>query len=554
MPIPSIYLNLEDDVNKIIQRIKRERAESVVLVCPKRCFLFSDSINLRLLKKQTDLLGKEVFILTMDELGQMYAKEVGFKLKFLPKPSAHGGMGDIRRAEVEKPKPAPIEPVEQAPSLVESTVKTIKQLVHKPTPKVEAPKVLPKVKVTDSIFPEIQEQKNLDDSKKRSRKLRKWSLSFVVLCILLVVVLLFGILPKATVAVYPKTDPLTRDWDVNISTQTQSPDATNLNLPATAVDQTLEENNKFTSQGKQQIGNKATGTVQIYNFTGQPLNLKAGTTLLTLGSNNYVLTRDLSGIRPTTYINATTKEVNSGSLTSPVDVIAQNGGEDYNVAAGTRLEISNQVFGSRPQMLFAKTVTAITGGTTRFLSLITDSDMTAAQNSLADKALADARAQLDNKGLVLADKSYTASNLGFAPDQAVGTQSPNFNANLKIKITGLAFSIGDLKQLVSDRINQTLAAGETLNIPDPQKQIVYNIKSIDLKAGTAVLGVHFEGNAVMNVNVNDVASDLVGKSLSEANDLLLSKTSIDKVEITLAPTWQKKFPLFASKIKVVVSH
>ncbi len=68
------------------------------------------------------------------------------------------------------------------------------------------------------------------------------------------------------------------------------------------------------------------------------------------------------------------------------------------------------------------------------------------------------------------------------------------------------------------------------------------------------MGVHFEGMAIMDVNVNDVASELVGKKLSEANDLLLSKSSIDKVEITLAPTWQKKFPLFASKIKVMVSH
>src|SRR3954464_7739446 len=98
---PSIYINLEDDVTAIAARLKKERSAQVVLVCPKRCFLFSDSINLRLLKKQTDLLGKEVFILTMDELGQMHAREAGFKLKFLPKSSGSGGMMDVRRAQPE---------------------------------------------------------------------------------------------------------------------------------------------------------------------------------------------------------------------------------------------------------------------------------------------------------------------------------------------------------------------------------------------------------------------------------------------------------------------
>src|SRR5436190_23477409 len=107
MSIPSIYINLEDDVSRITTRLKHNPAKQVILVCPKRCFLFNDSINLRLLKKQTDLLGKEVFILTMDERGQLYAKEAGFALKFLPKAKGYGAMSDV------KPQKKAV-PVEQA--------------------------------------------------------------------------------------------------------------------------------------------------------------------------------------------------------------------------------------------------------------------------------------------------------------------------------------------------------------------------------------------------------------------------------------------------------
>src|SRR3989344_4695865 len=96
MAIPSVYINLDDDVSKITARLKHLFAKQVVLVCPKRCFLFSDSINLRLLKKQAEVLDKELFILTMDEKGQLYAKEAGFKLKFLPKARPSKAFSDVK--------------------------------------------------------------------------------------------------------------------------------------------------------------------------------------------------------------------------------------------------------------------------------------------------------------------------------------------------------------------------------------------------------------------------------------------------------------------------
>ena len=96
MAIPSVYINLEDDIGKIVARLRHQSSGQIVLVCPKRCLLFTDGVNLKLLKEQTDLLGKEVFILTMDERGQQYAKAAGFGLKYLPKSIGPGGFSDVR--------------------------------------------------------------------------------------------------------------------------------------------------------------------------------------------------------------------------------------------------------------------------------------------------------------------------------------------------------------------------------------------------------------------------------------------------------------------------
>src|ERR1035438_9385080 len=132
MSLPSVYINLEDDVSKVLDRLRRHSSAQVVLVCPKRCLLFSDSINLRLLKKQADLIGKEVFILTMDERGQTYAKEAGFALKFLPKVSAGAvSVSDVR--PMQRPEPLKQPPIieEHPPAEKESPVEAMGRLAKK---------------------------------------------------------------------------------------------------------------------------------------------------------------------------------------------------------------------------------------------------------------------------------------------------------------------------------------------------------------------------------------------------------------------------------------
>lgn len=565
MPTPSIYINLEDDVSKIVERIKRAKSEKVVLVCPKRCFLFNDSINLRLLKKQVDLLKKHVAILTMDERGQLYAKEAGFELKFLPA-ARRGGFSDIKSN-----KPAVVTRAQQA-GIISEAVAEIKNISNKllgrtesagPKPikaqiKVASPKISesqsttrPRLAAKDIYFPPMADEQ----VRQRKRKAfnQKFITGLVAACLLLVVLLVFVVLPKATIAVYPKTEPVTRDIQIGLGSAVPAPNPDSLLMPASKISQTVEIHNSFQSQGKRQVGNKATGYVQIYNFTKLPINLKANTTKLTIGSQIYLLAQDVSGLKPTTYSNPYTKEVDMASLAAPVEVVAEGGGEEYNVPAGTRMEISNLVFGSKPQLLYAKTQTAVTGGTTRFLSLVSEQDLASAQSSLNDMAAQNVQDTIKQRGLILPPGSYNVQSVSFTTDKSVGTESPDFVGTLSATVTGLAVNSNDLQNLIIDRIKQTLASNQTLLISNNGLSS-YKVTNLDLNNLTATLSIHFESLAELNVNLGSIASELTGKSLSQANDLLSSKAEIEKVDITLAPFWQRSLPFFAGKIKVYLSQ
>jgi hypothetical protein len=561
MSIPSVYINLDDDVSKVVIRLKHQSSGQVVLVCPKRCFLFSDSINLRLLKKQVDLLGKEVFILTMDERGQAYAQEAGFELKYLPKAGSPKAFSDVTfpsRAPAIAQNPSP-EPVNSPLADATAGIKNIAQKIvpakifgmgSKPAQQPPAVKVWePKMEVKETLFPSSPEINKQEPEKSHNRKIIT---GIVAVSLILVLLLAFVVLPKATVVVYPKIQPVARDMEISVSVNAKDLDLVKLVMPGTAVNETVMATDKFQSQGKNQVGNKATGTVKIYNFTKLPINLKALTTVLSVGGKTYNLVNDVMDLKPTLYSNARTKEVDVNSLGDSVDIIATTGGEDSNLPQGTRLEISNQVFGSRPLLLYAKSDTEITGGTTRYLSIISQDDLDTAKTKLEDEALKQVSDKLGASGAVLADGAYVESPPQFTSDNPVLAQTPSFTATLKTVIAGVSFNKKDLTNIIFQRISQSLDSNKTLEQSNPD-QTVYKVKTLDINNGLAVLEVHFEGQAVYNVDLHNIAPELVGKSQSQVNEILRSKAEIDRVDITLAPSWQKYFPFFVSKIQISTS-
>lgn len=550
----SIYINLEDDVSKVVARLQKQKGQEVVLVCPKRCFLFNDSINLRLLKKQTDLMKKTVSILTMDERGQMYAKEAGFDLKFLPHSPKNKFFSDINPVGFKghEKKAIPYEDtknLELAPVLT----KTIKSSKSVSENYQSQKKITPKISVTDNIFP--AEIAQIYKEEKKQKVWGKILLGFTVVCAFMAALLYFVILPKAVITVVPKSENLTRDLEISVASAIKNPDASRLVLPAVKITEEIELNKKFESQGKKEVGSKATGFVRIYNFTKNPLNLKANTTILTIGNKSYLLTKDIILLRPTEYKDAKTKEVDESSLAEPVEIIAAEGGESFNAPAGTRLEITNQVLGSKPQIVFAKTESPIAGGLSRYISVVSENDISNSQNVLKNSAFDLLQDKLKKQNLFLSEGSYKIETAQFTTDKGVGSQSPSFEAYIKVKVTGIAINLTDLNKLVVQRISQTLSNNKTLeeNKNLSSDSLAFKMKDLDLNNELGILSVHFQGKVWYIVpNLDDYQKQLANKTPEEANTILLNNDEIERIDILLTPSWQKTLPFIASKINIQV--
>ncbi len=552
----TIYLNLEDDIAKAVKKIKAIKGEEMVLVIPKDSYLLSDSINLRLLKKQVDMMKAQVFILTMDVNGQRYAREAGFGLKRLPKVSKANSISDIRSARP-APKSAPrIAPV-AVPSKPRSTPPQVNSAkVHNLRSEGLRPKIRRQVSEDsqswlaprsesirsggDNLF---MPRDNKTNRAPHRRSYKKWLISFVALCLIVVIGLVVVVLPSANVTVLAKEQTVARDLELVIDGNAAQVDASRLTLPATSVDQAKNVSSSFNSKGKKEVGAKAQGQVAIYNLTGSPLNLKATTTALTVGSKTFYFTEDQSNI-------AALESANNDAAATKANVIASDGGEGYNLPAGTRMEINNQSFGSQPQRLFAKTVTQVIGGSSRFVSVIATEDLSGAQQELINKAVAEINSGLTN-GRKLVSGAFTVEIANFVSDKPEGTETTTFNASADITIRGLAFNEEELKTMVRGRLQQTLGSDKTLQ-PASEDKVVYKIKNYDAATQLMQLSIHYESLAQPVIDSAKLITQLAGKSKEQASDILLTNPDIEQVEITLAPSWQQSFPRIGSKIHLEV--
>jgi len=73
----TFYIDIDEEITSIIERLRKTKAKEIIIVVPKRALLIQSIINLKLLKKESDKLRKEIIIVTQDKLGKLLVEKAG---------------------------------------------------------------------------------------------------------------------------------------------------------------------------------------------------------------------------------------------------------------------------------------------------------------------------------------------------------------------------------------------------------------------------------------------------------------------------------------------
>ncbi|MBI3952749.1 MAG: baseplate J/gp47 family protein [Candidatus Doudnabacteria bacterium] len=489
-----IKLAKKDDIATIVKKIKDLKERDIVFELEKGSSLLTSSSNLRLIKRTGEVLGKKIRIATNDPTGKLIAR----KAEMLAE--------DEQGRVVQKTQPR------MRRSGVDSRFSDIV------TPK----KILPisTVKSLNVKIPKISES---------LPKLKK--ITFAVAILVLVLFGLAIILPQASIIVYARSEPITRDFEVQADKALSSLDQNNLKIPADIITKEVSDTKTFTTAGTKISGTKASGSVTIYNQTSTTLKLLASTTTLVAGGKNFRFTADVSAIR-------------ANGQTGPIAITAEDPGDSSNIPAGARFEIKNAALGSRD--VYAKNQAALSGGASNGVKIFSQEDFDRAVAAMSDDLVNKVQKDLSDKIL---PSGATVEVLAKTANKEVGTEAESFDFTMIGRVRGLTYKQDDLKNLINQNINSLLSSDKYL-LSD-KDQITPRFKSADLNAGKGILVVHYETMIAYKIDGDGLDRLLTGKNGQQIKDILLTKPEIERVDVQFSPFFVKKAPRLNGRIEIL---
>jgi hypothetical protein len=490
-------------------------------------------------------------LITMDPEGQEAAREVGIELKDIRslKAGRVGGMDLTSKPKTEPVWAPPVYSVstESLPRYQEPTVEVVDQGVSKvgqaPAASLNAVPVQQQELQTplETIRPKPQREK--------SSSLGKFAFFSIVIALLIALALVIFILPEAKVTVFAPSIPVQSTVQLTADQTALVPDLNKDVVPGVLVSKDIEFSKSFEATGKVDVGGKAGGRVQIYNFTGRTLRLNSSTTVLTIGEKRYRFDQDITNIIPTKTIPGS-KDVDPSSLIPPVTIMAEEGGVDYQAARGLRAEISNESFGSNPATLYSVTSEPILGGDSRFSTVIMPQDIENASRQLLAAIKEQAQEQiLQSEGLTLIGSGIRIDSQELTFDKKAGDTSINFDGQVKAHITALGYEHNTIRDVVKEKIASTLPKNEYLS-PEQEVDIEPIFTSIDYDKGVGALTLNVKTFAGSQLDIKGISTKITGKNAEQIKEILLSDPDIEGVEIELSPFWVKSVPKYSGRVTV----
>lgn len=361
---------------------------------------------------------------------------------------------------------------------------------------------------------------------------RKIAISFVVLTVLLVGMIVFFSLAKATVTITPKQELKSAEFLVMIK---PAPALGEAAISGSYTEKVVEEEGQFEATGVSEKPGRSVGTVTIENTTSVAQALVATTRLLTPEG---VLFRMKKG--------ATIPA--KGELA--VEVQADQPGPTGDVEP-TRFTIPG-LNPAKQKLIFGESKAAMTGGAQKVRTVTAD-DLEKAKIETIEKAIAVAKTEFGKSPAAALGGLLAESDVQeVEADAKKGDERQTFAMKAKVTVKLLAYEKAAVTKLALEKVSA--------NVPTDRELVEFNSDSMivrikNVKASTGEVQISVYGDAQVRLNAASPILDpvkIAGMPSDEATQYLKSFDAIEQVEVKLFPSWQKRIPTIPDRIKIVI--
>lgn len=564
----TIYIDIDDDIAAIIEKLEAADQKIVAMVLPKRPSVLQGSVNLQLLKKAADDGAKNLVLITTDEQVLRLAGEIGAHVSGSLQSKPY-----VPVLESVQDTDELVEVMDDAPSVGMQSKKSnpAQPDVYNDDGKVDLSTPIGQLAgddtdeeiELDNAETEDDNEANPDEPSKPIKKritvpnfgkFRSKLLLGGTGVVLVIGLIVWGLVfaPTAKIVIRTEKSEVEGKITLTASSTTTAVDAEKGLVPAVRKEDKQKLTGTFAATGQKDIGEKATGTMTIRNCDySDGFTLPAGTKFSNSGkvfvSTAAVSVPDFSGSASSCDLSG------SESGKAQVSVVAEQSGDSYN--------LSSRGY-SIASISAAEEVDAVGssmgGGTSKIVKIVTDEDVTSAKTKVletgADNVKGKLSKLLSDEGLIAIEDTFVSAEGAPISSVAVG-QEATADPTLTVEVTSsmLGMKQSEVEPLLTTELQKKI---------DTTKQKVYQSGvstariSVLERPATDTVKLTLIANASVGPNLDQstVASEIAGKKAGEAKQLLEARPGVSGVDIDLSPFWVFSIPKKTDKIQVTINE
>lgn len=571
----TIYVDVDDEITALIDKVKASNAKVVALVLPKRASVLQSIINMKLLKRSADNDNKNLVLITTESgllplagaVGMYVAKTLTSKPEIPPGPNV-GAAADNDEVEEDLSLPLDNED-EELPDLAASAAGTtpVGALSDKVPKSINADKT----KSADETLemdaepnnkPSRQDSKVQDSSASKIKKDKhikvpnfdrfRWLLILGIVLIAGLAVLgyfAFYVWPSAVIQI--KTDASTVNTSLNLTLdpQAQASDISTGDIPAKQVSEQKTFTQTVNTTGQKNEGNTASGQVNLtasdcngtYTQDGGTFTIPAGTGISY--NNMTYITQSDTQMGPD-------KHLFSGNCinyvaASATNITAQSGGSQYNT------QISNATVSGFPEVIANGSAS---GGTDNIVQVVAQADISAATSKIgsadATTVKQDLINELKGQGLYPIEVTFASGTPQISSNPSVGNASSTVTVTETISYSMFGASQSDLNAALTANIRSQTSPNQNI-IDNGLNQSAF--RQTGTSGSTDQVSLSTLAVVGPNISVSQIKKAAANKTPAEIITAVKNNPDVTSVTIRLSPFWVNKAPANTAKIKVSIA-
>jgi hypothetical protein len=549
-----IYIDADDEITGIIDKLRGSQHKIVALVLPKRAAALQSIVNMKLLKRTSDETKKNVVLITSEAGLLPLAGNVGMHV------------AKSLQSKPEIPE-APAKADDKPEAIDESLDGDPEEALDKQKSVGELAGVGAADELDDTIEMDDEDEDSTSEDgkdgkkvtpagkgKNKKLKIPNFNKFRLLLGLGIVGVILlsgaayaaFVVMPKAAVTIETDSSAVNSNAPITLNV---TPDA-KLDIDGGIVPAHKQEIKKTLSEqvpatGQQNNGAKATGSMKITNCSSSVLSLPAGTGF---NANGKTFVSDAAVNVPKSSYSFTPGGFvcdNNGSAT--VAVTAQKGGSDYNLAAQT------YVIANNPTNVTAKG-SDMAGGTDDIIKVVTQADLDSASAKIGAQDTAPIREtlknDLTNNDFYAVDVTFATSTPETKTSVKVGDTADSVTVTQAITYSMLGAKEDELKKIIANTVADKI---------DPSKQVIldHGLENAafllqEQKPEGMLVTMQTTVIAGPDLDVEAIKKQIAGKKSGDAEKVIKAYPGVTDVTVDYRPFWVGSIPKSTSKITITV--